>query len=248
MNAEAELDKAPRVALIAGAGDHLGSAIARRFAAEGFHIAGTRRRGDLASLVNQIEEAGGSATGFHSDAREEDQVVDLIENIETTIGPIEVCVYNIGANVSFPITETTSRVYRKVWEMSAFGAFLIGREAVKRMLTRERGTIIFTGASASVRGRDGFAAFAGAKHAKRALAESMARELGPKGIHVAHVIVDGAIDNDATRERFPEWFASRPEDGIMKPDDLAEIFWHLHQQPRSAWTFEMDARPYVERW
>ena len=128
------------------------------------------------------------------------------------------------------------------------GAFLVGRETAKRMLPRQRGTIIYTGASASIRGRAGFSAFSGAMQAKRALAQSMARELGPQGIHVAHVIVDGAIDNDATRERFPEWFETRPEDGIMKPDDLAELFWHLHQQPRSAWTFEMDARPYVEPW
>ncbi len=237
-----------KVALIVGAGDFLGGAIARRFAREGYHIAATRRRGDLHDLISTIEQAGGSATAFHSDAREEEQVVALVEEVETSIGPTDVCVYNVGANVHFSITETTARVYRKVWEMSAFGAFLVGRETAKRMLERGHGTIIFTGASASVRGREGFAAFSGGKQAKRALAQSMARELGPKGIHVAHVIVDGAIDNEATRERFPEWFETRPEDGIMQPEHLAENFWNLHIQPRSAWTFEMDLRPYVEPW
>ncbi len=232
-------------ALIIGAGDFLGGAIARRFAREGYHVVATRRRGDLGSLISAIVEAGGGATAVHSDARDEDQVIELIERVETEIGPISVCVYNIGANVSFPITDTTSRVYRKVWEMAAFGAFLIGREVARRMLERERGTIIYTGASASVRGKSGFAAFSGAKQAKRALAQSMARELGPKGIHVAHVIVDGAIDNEMTRERFPEWFETRPEDGIMQPEHLAENFWNLHVQPRSAWTFELDLRPYV---
>ena len=237
-----------KVALIAGAGDFLGGAISKRFAREGYHLVATRRRGDLDRLKSEIQATGGTLTGFHSDARDENQVIDLIERVESEIGPIEACVYNIGANVSFPIVETTARVYRKVWEMAAMGAFLVGRETAKRMLPRQRGTIIYTGASASIRGRAGFSAFSGAMQAKRALAQSMARELGPQGIHVAHVIVDGAIDNDATRERFPEWFETRPEDGIMKPDDLAELFWHLHQQPRSAWTFEMDARPYVEPW
>ncbi|MEM7424547.1 MAG: SDR family oxidoreductase [Pseudomonadota bacterium] len=236
------------VALIVGAGDFLGAAIARRFAREGYHVVATRRRGDLDGLKSDIEAAGGRATALHSDARDEEQVVRLVGQVESDIGPIEACIYNIGANVSFPITETTSRVYRKVWEMSAFGAFLVGREVARCMLERGRGTIIFTGASASVRGKSGFAAFSGAKQAKRALAQSMARELGPQGVHVAHIIVDGAIDNDHTRERFPEWFETRPEDGIMQPDHLAENFWNIHVQPRSAWTFELDLRPYVEPW
>ena len=237
-----------KVALIVGAGDFLGGAIAKRFAREGYHAVITRRRGDLEEVQSAIETAGGSATGIHSDARDEDQVIDLFERIERDIGPIEVCVFNVGGNVRFSITETTARVYRKVWEMCAFGAFLVGREAAKRMLERGSGTILFTGASASVRGREGFAAFSGGKHAKRALAQSMARELGPKGIHVAHVVIDGAIDTKWTREIFPDWFETRPADGIMQPDDLAEIYWNLHAQPRAAWTFEVDVRPYVEEW
>lgn len=241
-------EKASKVALVIGAGDFLGGAIAKRFAREGYHLVLTRRRGDLDGVINAIEEAGGSATGFHSDARDEDQVVELFDRVERDIGPIEVCVFNVGGNVRFSITETTARVYRKVWEMCAFAAFLAGREAARRMLERGSGTILFTGASASVRGREGFAAFSGGKHAKRALAQSMARELGPKGIHVAHVVIDGAIDTKWTREIFPDWFETRPEDGIMQPEDIAEIYWNLHAQPRRAWTFEVDVRPYVEAW
>ena len=208
----------------------------------------TRRRGDLRPLIESIEAAGGSAVGFHSDAREEAQVRGLVERVESGIGPLEVAVFNVGGNVRYPILDTTTRVYRKVWEMCAFAGFLVGREVAARMLTRGRGTILFTGATASVRGASGFAAFAGGKHALRALAQSMARELGAEGIHVAHVVVDGPIDTSSTRELFPEWFEDRPVDGILKPDDIAGIYWQLHSQPRSAWSFEFDVRSYVEPW
>jgi len=236
------------VALIVGAGDHLGSGIARRFAAEGFHIVATRRRGDLDPLVKEIEAAGGSATGVHSDARDEDEVVRLIDRIEKEFGPLEVCVFNVGGNVSFPILETTTRVYRKVWEMCALGGFLIGRESARVMLERARGTIIFTGATASLRGKEGFSAFSGGKHALRALAESMARELGPRGIHIGHVVIDGPIENDNSRKLFPQIYAERPDDGILQPDDIAEAYWNIHCQKRNAWTFEVDLRPYLEAW
>jgi len=238
----------PDVALVVGAGDFLGSAIARRFAREGYHVVATRRRGDLQPLVQTIEAEGQAITGVHSDARDEDAVTDLMDRIERDIGPIAIAVFNVGGNVRFSITETTARVYRKVWELCAFAGFLVGREVAKRMLTRGRGTIVFTGATASLRGADGYAAFAGGKHALRALAQSMARELGPKGVHVGHVVIDGPIDTDATRALFPDWFEQRPADGVMQPDDLAEIYWQLHQQPRTAWTFETDVRTYVEPW
>ena len=237
-----------KTALIVGAGDYLGSAIARRFARENYHVVATRRRGDLETLVGDVTAAGGRATGIHSDARDEDAVTELVAHIERDIGPIEVLAFNVGGNVKFSVLETTTRVYRKVWEMCAFAGFLAGREVARRMVTRERGTILFTGATASLRGASGYSAFSGGKHALRALAQSMARELGPRGIHVAHVVIDGPIDTAATRELFPESFASRPPDGIMQPHELAEIYWNLHQQPRSAWTFEIDVRPYAERW
>ncbi|MBL8378416.1 MAG: SDR family oxidoreductase [Burkholderiales bacterium] len=239
----------PSVALVIGAGDATGGAIARRFAREGFIACVTRRHADrLADLKRQIEAAGGACHAFGSDARDEEQVVKLVADIEADIGPIEVCVFNIGGNVRFGITETTARVYRKVWEMCAFAGFLAGREAAKVMLPRGRGTIIFTGATASLRGGAGFAAFAGGKHALRALAQSMARELGPKGIHVAHSIIDGAIDTAFIRETFPERYAKKAEDGIVDPDAIAEAYWMLHTQQRSAWTHELDLRPWMESW
>ncbi len=237
-----------KTALIIGAGDYLGLAIAHRFARGGLQVVGTRRRGDLNRLVDTIAAAGGTATGVHSDARDEDQVCALIADIESTHGPIDIAVFNVGGNVRYPLLETTSRVYRKVWEMCAFGGFLVGREVARVMLPRGRGTILFTGATASVRGGSGFSAFAGGKHALRALAQSMARELGPQGIHVGHVVIDGPIDNDNSRELFPEIYAERSADGVLRPDDIAEIYWQLHQQARSAWTFETDVRSYAEPW
>lgn len=237
-----------QVGLIIGAGDYLGSALARRFAKEGFHAVGTRRRGDIVSFVKQIEDSGGKATGIHSDARKEEQVVELIDWVENEIGSIEVFVFNIGGNVMFPVLETTTRVYTKVWEMCALAGFLTGREVARRMVERERGTMLFTGATASVRGSKGFSAFAGGKHALRALALSMAKELMPKNIHVAHVVIDGPIDTEWTRERFPEMVKERPKDGLLQPDDIAETYWAIHSQKRSAWTFEIDVRPWVETW
>ena len=235
--------------LVVGAGDATGGAIARRFAREGYVACVTRRSADsLAPLVADIERAGGVAHAFGSDARDEDQTVALVERIEREIAPIEVAVFNVGGNVRFGITETTSRVYRKVWEMACFAGFLTGREAARVMLPRGRGSIFFTGATASLRGREGFAAFAGAKHALRALAQSMARELGPKGIHVAHLVIDGAIDTPWIREQFPQRYALKESDGILNPEHIADAYWALHCQPRDAWTHEMDLRPWSEQW
>jgi len=239
-----------KVALVIGAGDATGGAVARRFAREGFFTCVTRRHGDkLAPLVQRIEEAGGHARAFGSDARREEEVTALFETIERDIGPIEVVSFNVGGNVRFPIRETTTRVYTKVWEMCALAGFFAGRQAAKVMVPRKRGTILFTGATASVRGGAGYAAFAGGKHALRALAQSMARELGPEGIHVAHVVVDGAIDTEFTRERAPDRYETRKvSDGILNPDSIAENYWMLHRQPRDAWTHELDLRPWSETW
>jgi NAD(P)-dependent dehydrogenase (short-subunit alcohol dehydrogenase family) len=234
-------------ALIVGAGDATGGAIARRFAREGLTACVTRRSADkLVPLVQRIQAEGGQARAFGSDAREEAQVMDLVATIEREVGPLEVAVFNIGANVRFNVTDTTERVYRKVWEMGALSGFLMAREVAKVMLPRGRGTILFTGATASLRGGAGFSAFAGAKHALRALAQSLARELGPQGIHVAHVVIDGAIDTAFIAQNFPERYALKDRAGILDPDHIADNYWHLHQQPRSAWTHELDLRPWME--
>jgi NAD(P)-dependent dehydrogenase (short-subunit alcohol dehydrogenase family) len=236
-----------KAVIVVGAGDALGGAIARRFAREGYVAAVARRNADkLVPLVEAIAAEGGKAVAFGTDARQEDQVIELFDRVEAEIGPVEAVVFNIGANVMFPITETTARVYTKVWEMAAFAGFLTGREAARRMLPRKHGTIIFTGATASLRGREGFSAFAGAKHALRALAQSMARELGPQGIHVAHPIIDGAIDTAWIAENFPAMYAKKDQDGILNPDHIADAYWMLHQQPRDAWTHELDLRPWME--
>ena len=240
------------VALVIGAGDATGGAIARRFARGGYTACVTRRSLEaLQPLVDQIRAEGGQALGFASDARKEEEVVALVEQIESTIGPIEVLVFNIGANVPCSILDETARKYFKIWEMACLGGFLNGREVARRMVTRtssgRRQTILFTGATASLRGAAGFAAFAGAKHALRALAQSMARELGPQGIHVAHAVIDGAIDTEFIRSNFPQRYALKDQDGILNPEHIAESYWMLHQQPRDAWTHELDLRPYMEK-
>ncbi|MDB5941276.1 MAG: putative oxidoreductase [Ramlibacter sp.] len=241
-----------KVALVIGAGDATGGAIARRFAREGYTTCVTRRSLDkLQPLLDRIRADGGKAHGFASDARKEEEVVALVERIESTLGPIEVLVFNIGANVPSSILDETARKYFKIWEMACLGGFLNAREVARRMVAREgdgrKRTIIFTGATASLRGAAHFAAFAGAKHALRALAQSMARELGPRGIHVAHVVVDGAIDTEFIRSNFPERYALKDQDGILDPEHIADSYWYLHQQPRDAWTHELDLRPWSEK-
>ncbi|MFN7304837.1 MAG: SDR family oxidoreductase [Phenylobacterium sp.] len=239
------------VCLVIGAGDGLGSAVARAFAAEGLAVCITRRARNLErleALADEIRAAGGEAHAFGCDARDESEVIALFERIEAEVGPLEVVVFNIGANVRFPIVETTSRVFTKVWEMACFAGFLAGREAARVMTPRGRGTLIFTGATASLRGRDGFAAFAAAKAGLRALAQSLARELGPQGVHVAHVVVDGAVDGTFIRSIRGEVDDLLARDSILKPEEMAASYVHLHRQPRSAWTHELDLRPWSETW
>ena len=238
-----------RVVLVVGAGDATGGEIAKRFAREGYITCVTRRSADkLQPLVDAIRAEGGEAHGFASDARKEEEVAALVEQIESTLGPIEAFVFNIGANVPCSILEETARKYFKIWEMACFAGFLTAQAVARRMVPRGRGTILFTGATAGLRGASHFAAFAGAKHGIRALAQSMARELGPRNIHVAHVVVDGAIDTAFIRDNFPERYALKDADGILNPEHIADNYWFLHSQPRDAWTFELDLRPWSERW
>ena len=242
-------DKRPPVALVVGAGDAIGSAIVRRFAASGMTVCAARRNAEkLDPLMLELTEAGYSAHAFACDARNEESVERLFATIEADIGPLELVVFNVGANVPLGILETDSRKFLKIWEMACFAGFLTGREAARYMTKRGHGTLIFTGATASIRGAAGFAAFASAKAGLRALAQSMARELGPQNIHVAHVVIDAAVDTDWVRGMVPEFDALLAQDGIVKPDELAANYLWLHQQPRSCWTFEMDVRPWVETW
>jgi len=247
------LAKRDATAAVIGAGDFIGAAIAKKFAAEGFTVFAGRRNADkLAPLVADIEAAGGTVVGRELDARKEDAVASFLAAADAR-APLEVCVFNIGANVNFPLLETTERVFRKVWELACYAGFLTGREAARLMLPRGKGCIFFTGATASVRGGIGYAAFASAKHGLRAVAQSMARELGPKNIHVAHLIIDAGVDTAFVRERIrqragAEAPAKLEPDQLMNPVSVAEAYWQLYRQPRDAWTFELDMRPYREIW
>jgi NAD(P)-dependent dehydrogenase (short-subunit alcohol dehydrogenase family) len=240
-------------AAVIGAGDYIGAAIAKRFAAEGFTIFAGRRSGDkLAPLVADVEARGGQIVARSLDARKEDDLTAFLQDADRR-APLEVCIFNVGANVNFPLLETTERVFRKVWEMACYSGFLAGREAARLMEPRGRGCIFFTGATASLRGGIGYAAFASAKFGLRALAQSAARELGPKNIHVAHLVIDAGVDTAWVRERIRQSQGNAALDDLapgrlMRPDAVAEAYWHLYQQPPDAWTFELEIRPAGERW
>ncbi len=239
------------VCLIVGAGDYIGAAIARRFAAGGFTVCLGRRNGEKSdALAKEITEQGGTAHAWSLDAREETQIEERFAAIERDIGPLEVVISNPGGNVNFPIRETTERVFRKVWMMACLTGFLTGREAAKYMVPRGKGSIFFTGATASMRGGSGFAAFASAKFALRGLAQSMARELGPEGIHVAHLIIDSGVDTAFVRERMENRGINPdelPENTLMNPASVGETYWMLHHQTPDAWTHELDLRPAAEK-
>jgi NAD(P)-dependent dehydrogenase (short-subunit alcohol dehydrogenase family) len=233
---------------VVGAGDYIGSAIARRFAREGYHVFAGRRNGEkLAPLVAEIKAAGGVCTGLSLDARQEDAVADFMRQADEA-APLEVAVFNIGANVNFPVLETTERVFRKVWELACYAGFFTGREAARRMLPHGRGSIFFTGATASVRGGSGYTAFASAKFGLRAVAQSMARELAPRNIHVAHLVIDSGVDTEWVRQRIAARGGSTEDRVLMQPASIAETYWQLHRQPRDAWTHELDVRPSSEPW
>jgi NAD(P)-dependent dehydrogenase (short-subunit alcohol dehydrogenase family) len=217
------------IALIGGAGEGLGAALGRRFAQGGLEVVLSSR-----------------TQGERADLRDEAQVVGLFDRLEKR-GPIEVAIFNAGANFRASILDTPADMFEKVWRLGCYAGFLFGREAARRMVARGRGTILFTGATASVRGAAQFAAFAAAKGGLRQVAQSMARELGAKNIHVAHVVIDGMIDNRRSRERMAERVKDLPVDGMLATDAIAELFWQLHAQPRSAWTFEADLRPWAEK-
>ncbi len=237
-------------AIIIGAGDATGSALTKKFASFGYKVCPARRPRNinkLEELADEIKDSGGWAKAYGVDAREESSIKNFFEEVENNVAPIDVVIFNPGANVFFPIVDTTARVFTKVWEMAAFAGFLSGREAARHMKKRNRGSIFFTGATASVRGGSGFAAFSSAKFALRSLSQSMARELGPQGIHVAHFIIDGAIDTAFIKENFPDVYALKEKDGILQPNAIADAYWFVHTQEKNAWTHELDLRPYMEK-
>jgi NAD(P)-dependent dehydrogenase (short-subunit alcohol dehydrogenase family) len=240
-------------AAVIGAGDFIGGAIAKKFAAEGFTIFAGRRNGDkLAPLVREIEAAGGRIFARSLDARKEADVTAFLQTADNE-APLEMCIFNVGANVNFPLLETTERVFRKVWEMACYSGFLAGREAARLMLPHGQGAIFFTGATASLRGGVGYAAFAAAKFGLRAVAQSAARELGPKNIHVAHLIIDSGVDTAWVRERIrqregEDALQNLDPNRLMRPGAVADTYWQLYQQPRDAWTFELEIRPFGEKW
>jgi len=236
------------VAVVAGVGapKGLGAALARRFAAEGLHvfIAG-RTLARLEAVAAAIRDAGGTVTPVAADVTLEADVRRLFDLADGKKA-LELAVYNVGNNIALPLLETPPETFESLWKQNAFGGFLFGREAVQRLLPRKQGTVIFTGATASLRARPPFVAFASAKAALRAVAQGFAREFGPKDIHVAHVIIDGVINGDYARGKFADYVASKGEDGLIDPAAIADAYWTLHRQPRSAWTHELDLRPFKE--
>ena len=247
------MEKRNATCAVIGAGDYIGAEIARKFAAEGFTVFAGRRNGEkLEPLVKEVQAAGGTIFGRSLDARKEDDLAAFLHDADAA-APLEVCIFNIGANVNFPLLETTERVFRKVWELACYAGFLAGREAAGLMLPRGRGNIFFTGATASLRGGVGYAAFASAKFGLRAVAESAARELGPQGIHVAHLIIDAGVDTEWVRERIKARegeaaLTNLDPARLMRPAAVADAYWQIYREPRDAWSFEREIRPFAEKW
>jgi NAD(P)-dependent dehydrogenase (short-subunit alcohol dehydrogenase family) len=241
------------VALLVGAGDAIGAAVARRFAVGGYTVCVARRNADKSNaLIRELTTKGQGVRAFSVDTRHEEQVQRLFAEIESQIGPIDVCLYNAGSNVSAPILETSSKLFLKAWELACYGGFLVVREAARYMSPRRRGTMLFTGATASLRGGPGFTAFASAKFGLRAVAQAMAREFGPQNIHVAHLIIDAGVDSEAIHRRLQAKAGTEaveiPGDSLVKTASIAEAYWWIHQQSRDGWTHELDLRPFVEKW
>ena len=241
------------VAILVGAGDAIGAAVARRFAKGGYTVCICRRDAAKSqALVDELEAEGQEIRAFSVDARQEKEVQDLFARVENEIGPIEVCLFNAGSNVNKPLIETTEKLFFKAWELACYAGFLVGREAARVMVPRGKGTILFTGATASLRGGKGFAAFSAAKFGLRAVAQAMARELGPKNIHVVHLIIDAGVDSDAIHARMKAASGIEakdiPPDSLTKTKSIAEAYWFAHQQAKDGWTHELDLRPAAEKW
>jgi NAD(P)-dependent dehydrogenase (short-subunit alcohol dehydrogenase family) len=241
----------PAKAVVIGVGAYagLGAALCRRFAAEGKHVlVASRTAEQIEEIASGIRAHGGQATAVQTDATDEDDVVSLFDMAmaDGDTGPADLVVFNAGNNARGDLDSMSAEFFEDVWRSRCLSGFLVGREASRRLGGRGHGTVIFTGATASLRSRPPFTAFASAKAALRAIAQSMARDLGPKGVHVAHVIIDGGINGERLRSRAPDIAERLGEDGLLDPDAIADAYWHLHTQSRTAWTFELDLRPAKE--
>jgi NAD(P)-dependent dehydrogenase (short-subunit alcohol dehydrogenase family) len=240
------------VALLVGAGDAIGAAVARRFARGGYKVCVARREAAKSQgLLDEAKASGLDIRAFSVDARNEAEVQGLFARVEAEVGPVDVCLFNAGSNVNKPLLETTEKLFFKAWELACYAGFLVGREAARHMVPRGRGSILFTGATASVRGSDGFAAFAAAKFGLRAVAQAMARELGPKNIHVVHLLIDAGVDSEAIHQRMRARGIEAKDiaaDSLTKTESIAEAYWFAHHQARDGWTHELDLRPFVEKW
>src|SRR3954451_12041325 len=248
-----QVSRSNEVALLVGAGDAIGAAVGRRFAVGGYKVCVARRdAAKSAGLIEELRAEGFELHAFSVDARQEAEVKKLFATVEDSVGPVAVCLFNAGSNVKKPLLETTATLFFKAWELACFAGFLVGREAAKYMLKRGRGTILFTGATASIRGSKGFAAFSSAKFGLRAVAQAMARELGPKNIHVVHLLIDAGVDSEAIHQRMKAATgisaAEILPDSLAKTSSIAEAYWFSHAQSRDGWTHELDLRPSVETW
>lgn len=241
----------PKAVLIFGCGapEGISGAVAQRFASEGFKVYVTGRTPEkLSATVETIEDQGGKAAYILVDASEPSQIESAFEQIAQDGFAIDLVVHNVGTNIPSSFLDITSSKLERQWRADCFSGFYVGQQAIKHMQPNKQGTIIFTGASASLRGKAGFAGFSSAKAGLRSLAQSMAREFGPKGIHVAHVIIDGLVDGDRLRSNLPQLLDKLGDQGAMNPTDIAEAYWQLHRQHRTTWTHELDLRPFKEAW
>jgi NAD(P)-dependent dehydrogenase (short-subunit alcohol dehydrogenase family) len=238
---------------VIGAADPIGAAIAKRFAVEGFTIfAGARSAAKLAPLVRHIEALDGRIFAHALDAGKEQEISAFLAAAEQE-APLEVCIFNVGSTANCHLVETTDRVFRKVWEAVCYAGFLTSREAARLMVPRRRGAIFFTGTTASLHGGIGHAAVAAARFGLRAVTQSAARELGPKNIHVAHLVIDLGIDTAPAAVRITRHRSEKVEkastlSGRMRPDAVAESYWQLYDQSRDAWSSELEIRPSGDEW
>lgn len=240
---------AGKSAIVAGVGplDGLGATLSRRFAREGHHVFVAGRTSEkIEAVVAAIEQDGGAATAVRTDVTDEAQVIALFETAEQAKPELDLVVYNAGNNMVSPLLEMEASFFEKAWRLACFGGFLTGREAARAMAPRGRGSILFTGATAALRGRPPFTAFSSAKAGLRSLSQSMAREFGPAGLHVAHIVIDGVIDGEKVNTRMPQAKAKLGEDGMLNLEAIADAYVMLHAQDRTAWTQELDLRPYKE--